>query len=75
MTNKLTEGQYRVGTGFNPSNDSVVDQIKQASADLIDKVAEHGKDARCTALAQTAFEEAAMWAVKSVTKPAREVSE
>lgn len=68
MENVMTEGEYRVGIGFNPSADNMVDQIKLKTADLIDLIAESGKDGRCTALAQTAYEEAAMWAVKSVTK-------
>ncbi|WP_420588195.1 DUF7681 family protein [Bacterioplanoides sp.] len=68
----MTEGEYRVGIAFNPDGNETVDAIKQKAAELIDLVAEHGKDERCTSLAQTAFEDAAMWAVKSVTKPDRE---
>lgn len=68
MKNLMTEGEYRVGIGFNPSADNMVDQIKLKTAELIDLIAESGKDERCTALAQTAYEEAAMWAVKSITK-------
>ena len=64
----MTEGEWRVGIGFNPAGDTVVDQIKQRSAELIDLVSNMGKDDRCNALAQTAYEDAAMWAVKSVTK-------
>ena len=64
----MSLGEDRVRTKFNPSADGAVDQIKQKSAELIDlcetlKV----KDARLAALAQTAFEEAAMWAVKAAT--------
>ena len=66
--NDTTEGQYRVGIDFNPGGHEQVNAIKAKAAELIDYVAEHGKDQRCTALAQTAFEDAAMWAVKSVTK-------
>ncbi len=66
-----TEGQYRVGMTFNPGGHEGVNIIKAKAAELIDYIAVHGKDQRCTALAQTAFEEAAMWAVKSVTKPDR----
>ena len=67
----MTEGEYRVGVSFNPSNNPTVDEIKASAAKLIDLTAEHGKDDRCIALAQTAFEEAAMWAVKAVTKQPR----
>lgn len=73
MSPKQTEGMYRVGSSFNPGNNPQVDQIKAATATLIDYVLEHGKDQRCTAIACTEIESAAMWAVKSVTKPEREV--
>lgn len=64
----MSIGEDRVRTKFNPSADSVVDQLKQKSAELID-ICEtlKGKDARLAALAQTAYEEAAMWAVKAAT--------
>ena len=67
MENK-TVGEQRVRTEFNPSLNSTVDQIKQKAAELINiceglKV----KDGRLASLAQTAFEEAAMWAVKAAT--------
>jgi hypothetical protein len=56
----------------NPSAESVVDVLKQKTAELIDlcetlKV----RDARLAALAQTAYEEAAMWAVKAATAVAK----
>lgn len=61
-------GEFRVRTEFNPSNNSVVDMIKQESAKLIDRCEElKAKDARLASLAQTAYEEAAMWAVKAAT--------
>ncbi len=64
----MSVGEDRVRTKFNPSANSVVDQIKQKSAELIDlcetlKV----KDARLASLAQTHYEDAAMWAVKAAT--------
>jgi hypothetical protein len=63
-----TLGELRVRTQFNPSSDSTVDQIKQKTAELINIVEElKDKDARLASLAQTAFEEAAMWAVKAAT--------
>jgi hypothetical protein len=61
-------GEHRVRTTFNPSNDSLVDQIKQKSAELINICdGLKSKDARLASLAQTAYEEAAMWAVKAAT--------
>lgn len=35
MDKQLTVGEFRVRTTFNPSSDSVVDQIKQKTAELI----------------------------------------
>lgn len=63
-----TLGEQRVRTEFNVSKDSVVDQIKQKSAELIN-ICEtlKPKDGRLASLAQTTFEEAAMWAVKAAT--------
>ena len=76
----MTKGEYRVGINFNPSNDDMVGRIKRAAADLIDlidviKFSTDGRDTivevlRLKAQAQTAVEEAAMWAVKAATKPA-----
>lgn len=68
----ISLGEQRVRTSFNPSNNSIVDQIKQKSAELINLVdaidtkppAEIG---RWKSLALTAYEEAAMWAVKAAT--------
>lgn len=61
-------GARRVRESFNPSKDSNVDKIKRWSADCIDFCEEHKSlDPRLAALAQTAYEEAAMWAVKLVT--------
>jgi hypothetical protein len=71
-----TEGEYRVGINFNPSGDEQVDYVKKSTADLIDHVAHISADrnhpgARCASLAMTAYEEAAMWAVKAITKQPR----
>lgn len=76
----MTKGEYRVGINFNPSADDHVGQIKRMAADLIDyigtiKASTDGHDTameviRLKALAQTAIEEGAMWAVKAATKPA-----
>ena len=63
-----TVGEARVRTSFNVSGDSVVDQIKRKSAELIDLCEGlKAKDGRLASLAQTAYEEAAMWAVKAAT--------
>jgi hypothetical protein len=71
-TKPMTEGQYRVGVFFNPSGDDQVAFIKSTVAYLIDLIQEVGRDGRCTAIACTELESAAMWAVKSVTKPERD---
>jgi len=64
----MTTGERRVRTEFNPSKDSLVDQLKQKSAELIDLCETlKTKDARLASLAQTGYEEAAMWAVKAAT--------
>lgn len=68
MEQEMTIGEDCVRTSFNPSNDSIVDQIKQKSAELIDLCEDlKFKDPRLVALAQTAYEEAAMWAIKAAT--------
>lgn len=61
-------GAFRVRESFNPSQDNLVDKIKRYTADLID-ICEDLKpiEPRLAALAQTAYEEAAMWAVKAAT--------
>lgn len=75
----MTKGEYRVGITFNPSNDARVDTIKEHAAaliDLIESIPETeytadmgpGERSRLKALAQTAIEEGAMWAVKAATK-------
>lgn len=68
----MTKGEYRVGITFNPSNDDTVGRIKRAAADLIDLIegipADTEDRPRLKALAQTAIEEGAMWAVKAATK-------
>jgi hypothetical protein len=63
-----TVGEQRVRTQFNPSQDSIVDQIKQQTAHLINLVESlKARDPRLASIAQTAYEEAAMWAVKAAT--------
>jgi hypothetical protein len=69
-------GEDRVRIKFNPSDNSLVSQIKQKSAELIDlcdemrngeQAASFGERNRCISLAQTHYEDAAMWAVKAAT--------
>ena len=67
-------GERRIRTDFNPSNVSIVDTIKQNTAKLInlidyvgEELPEDQEKIRCIRLAQTAYEEAAMWAVKAAT--------
>ena len=66
-----SEGSYRVGRNFNPSDNQDVDTIKFTTSQLIDLVLRNGKEERTAAIAATKFEDAAMWAVKSLTKPSR----
>lgn len=66
----FTTGPERVRTDFNPSANPDVTTIKSKTAELIDhcdKFKVTGEQARCAALAQTRYEEAAMWAVKAAT--------
>lgn len=73
----MSIGEDRVRTKFNPSDDGLVAKIKQRSAELIDLVEEMKSAAqkagsqseviRLCALAQTHYEDAAMWAVKAAT--------
>lgn len=69
----MSIGEDRVRTKFNPSQDSLVDQIKQDAARQIDRLdemrqtAKNGEQARLISLAMTAYEEAAIWAVKAAT--------
>lgn len=77
----MTKGEYRVGINFNPSADDNVGQIKRMAADLIDYIdsqveehpaqldIRHSEIRRLKALALTAIEDGAMWAVKATTKP------
>lgn len=73
MPETQTYGQKAVGLSFNPSNDSEVDAIKSAFADLIDKMDDlrlssgRGERARLASIAITEMQTAQMWAVKAVT--------
>lgn len=75
----MSLGEDRVRIKFNPSDNSLVSQIKQKSAELIDLCEQHKttkgspatkgspEEIRLWALAQTHYEDAAMWAVKAAT--------
>lgn len=73
----MSIGEDRVRTKFNPSASGDVELIKQKSAELINicerlrtgtKAADAGPEIhRLISLAQTAYEDAAMWAVKAAT--------
>lgn len=67
MSNK-TIGEQRVRADFNDSGSDPVTTIKHETAKLIDLCETlKEKDPRLASLAQTTFEEAAMWAVKAAT--------
>lgn len=64
----MTIGEQRVRTEFNPSKNDLVNQIKQKTAELINLCEElKSKDPRLASIAQTEYENAAMWAVKAAT--------
>lgn len=64
----VTIGEERVRVEFNPSQSDIVSVLKQRTAQLINLCEPlKEKDARLASLAQTAFEEACMWAVKAAT--------
>lgn len=64
----MTTGESRVRVSFNPNANAEVETIKRKTAELIDFCdGLKAKDGRLAALAQTAYEEAAMWAVKAAT--------
>lgn len=73
MSETKTLGEARVRTDFNISGSSSVDEIKQKSAELINLVdnlpspPNPSEVGRLKSLAMTAYEEAAMWAVKAAT--------
>jgi hypothetical protein len=71
-----TLGEKRVRTDFNIAASDLVTIIKQESASLIDiceklkgdgQAMVNSEKIRLISLAQTAYEEAAMWAVKAAT--------
>ena len=60
-------GMEMVRTDFNPSMSGKVDRVKMLAAALINEIDDAGIG-RHVALAKTAFEEGAMWAVKALTE-------
>ena len=66
-----TIGERRVVIGFNPGMNVAVEDFKRNSAVLINSCeilkSKGGEAPRWAALAQTAYEEACMWAVKAAT--------
>jgi hypothetical protein len=73
----MSLGEDRVRVKFNPSDMGLVGMIKHKTAELIDLCEEHkardyapasnAEVNRLWSLAQTHFEDAAMWAVKAAT--------
>lgn len=77
MSEEKSLGEKRVRVDFNVSQSGNVYALKSQSAKLIDILEEYkndprneidGEAVRLIATAQTKIEEAAMWAVKAVTK-------
>ena len=71
-TQGQSKGEEAVRYTFNPGGNDDVERIKRQTASLIDFCEDlKNKDphgcGRLVALAQTAYEEAAMWAVKAAT--------
>ena len=60
-------GAGLVRVTFNPSDSEAVNRIKTLAAALINEIEAAEGDGRHKALAKTAIEEGAMWAVKAVT--------
>ena len=75
MAPEQTIGEQRVRINFNPATSERGDGVADAVRDIKLKSAElitlceglKAKDPRLASLAQTSYEEAAMWAVKAAT--------
>jgi len=64
----ISAGQKRMRVSLNPQESDEIYVIKKLTADLIDLCEGlKERDARLSSLAQTAYEEASMWAVKAAT--------
>lgn len=77
MSNELSIGEKRVRIEFHPTNVGNYAALKTKAAEAINILEDFkndprenidGETARLIATAQTKFEEAALWAVKAVTK-------
>jgi len=67
-SSSITIGEERLRTKFDPGACSAVDSINQMTAQLIDLCETlKTKDPRLAVIAMTAYEEAALWAVKAAT--------
>ena len=68
MAPEQTVGEQRVRITFNPAASGDVDIIRNEAVELIDICEKlNSKDPRLASLAQTSFEESAMWPVKAAT--------
>jgi hypothetical protein len=72
-TRAMSYGEKAVGITFNPSNDPMVQSIKERFANLIDEMdalrnrTEDGEVKRMCSVAITELQTAQMWAVKAAT--------
>jgi hypothetical protein len=70
---QMTFGEKACGVTFNPSNDDMVQKLKQAFADLVDTCddlrlkSNNSEEKRMLSLAITDLQTAQMWSVKAVT--------
>lgn len=70
---EMTFGEKACGLTFNPSNDDMVQKLKQAFADLVDTCdtlrlkSDNSEEKRMLSLAITDLQTAQMWSVKAVT--------
>lgn len=76
---ELSLGERRVRTTFNPTDDSIVQHLKERAAEYINYIDQNvnapvgmdssklGEFVRLKSLAMTDIENAAMWAVKAAT--------
>jgi len=68
MAENKTKGEEMVRVSFNPAEDTNVKIIKEKTAELIDLIESiRSKNGRLASLAQTSYEQAAMWGVKLAT--------
>lgn len=78
-TKPMSDGRAIIRCNFNPSENKLVDQIKEKSAELIDLLQDSliptpdenrtiaPNQARLLSIAKTKYEEACLWAVKAAT--------